>query len=57
MRETENIFETGKNPDGTPWARATENVKKPQNQMCDQFLFVMQNAKILTQAFLHDSRI
>ena len=57
MRETENIFETGKNPDGTPWARATENVKKPQNQMCDQFLFVMQNAKILNQAFLHDSRI
>ena len=46
MRETENIFETGKNPDGTPWVRATENVKKPQNQMCDltqeQFLFVMQ---------------
>ena len=48
---------------GTPWARATKNVKKPKNQMCDSCrkagfkIFVKQNRNIFRFCHTFDSEV
>ena len=49
--------------DAAPWARATKNVKKPKNQMCDSCrkagfkIFVKQNRNIFRFCHTFDSEV
>ena len=50
-------------PHATPWVRATKNVKKPQNQMCESCrkawfkIFVKQNRNIFGFSHTFDSEV